>query len=311
MSCKTYLKSNNTLKKAAAIASLSVAVTLIVLKIFGAIYTGSLSVLSSLIDSLTDLFASLVTFVSIKISILPPSCSHRYGYGKVESLSALFQSAFIAGSGFFILYDGINRIFNPVEIQQTTMGIIIMALSLFITFALVLFQNYVTKKTQSAAISADSAHYVVDLATNLVTILSLVVVKYFDFLWFDILAACLISLYLLINAYKIGKDAIFVLMDKELDKCVREKIIETAKNTDGVLGVHDLRTHDLGGVYLFEMHLEMNGNLALNKTHEISQAVEDKILQIYPDAQIIIHQDPFGVEESRLDNQLPDDCSIV
>lgn len=311
MSCSIYLKNNNGLKKTAAIASISVALILIALKIFATICTGSLSVLSSLVDSCADFFASLITFISVKIAALPPTCSHRYGFGKVESLSALFQSAFIAGSGIFILYDGIMRLFRPFEITQTGFGIFVMCASLVLSAALITFQKYVTKKTHSAAISADSAHYVVDLATNTATIVSLIVIKYFDLLWFDTLAACLISLYLLFNAYAIGKTAIFVLTDKELDQEIRAKVLNVANNTDGVLGVHDLRTRDIGGTYLFEMHLEINGNLALNKTHKISQNVEDKILQLYPDAQIIIHQDPFGVKEARLDNQLPNECSVV
>ena len=77
------------------------------------------------------------------------------------------------------------------------------------------------------------------------------------------------------------------------------------------MGMHDLRTHDLGGAYMFELHLEIDGNLSLLQAHAISERIENKILQLYPNSQIIIHQDPFGIEEKRLDNILPDYCRKV
>ena len=92
------------LKKKATLASVSLAITLSLLKTFGALYTGSLSVLTSMIDSLADIFASSVTYIAVKVSSKPASRNHRYGYGKAEALSALIQSAFVAGSGIFVLY---------------------------------------------------------------------------------------------------------------------------------------------------------------------------------------------------------------
>ena len=96
---------SNRLKKIATIASVSLAVSLSLLKTFGALYTGSLAVLSSMIDSLADIFASSVTYIAVKYASKPASDNHRYGYGKAEALSALIQSAFIAGSGIFVMYD--------------------------------------------------------------------------------------------------------------------------------------------------------------------------------------------------------------
>lgn len=87
------------LKKTATAASVALAVSLSLLKMFGALYTGSLAVLSSMIDSLADIFASSVTFIAVKISSQPADSNHRYGHGKAEAISALIQSAFVAGSG--------------------------------------------------------------------------------------------------------------------------------------------------------------------------------------------------------------------
>ena len=199
-------------------------------------------------------------------------------------------------------------IFNPMEIQQTTFGLIIMIISLVATIVLISFQSYVSKLTGSIAISADSAHYTVDVLTNSSIILSLFVVKFFDISWFDVLTAIAISVYLIYNAYKIAAEAIGSLTDKELSDEIRNSVIEIVKSCDGIKGFHDLRSRDLGGEYLFEIHLELDGNLSLYKAHDFTETVENKIREKFSNAQIIIHQDPYGITEERLDDKLNTVC---
>lgn len=292
------------LKKIATIASVSLAVSLSLLKTFGALYTGSLAVLSSMIDSLADIFASSITYVAVKFSSRPATADHRYGYGKAEALSALIQSAFIAGSGIFVMYDGFSRIFYPRPLESTGMGIIIMVISLISTMGLIIFQKFVTKRTNSQAISADSAHYTVDVITNASIIISLIVVELFQISWFDTLTAFIISAYLLKNAYHLAKEAVGLLMDEELSEEIRLNIIRIVKESPFAKGIHDLRTRDLGGNYMFEFHLELDGELSLYAAHDLTDMIEDDILEAYPNSQIIIHQDPAGIKEERLDQKI-------
>lgn len=310
MSQKLNNEQINRLKKIAVTSSIIVACLLCIIKTLASLYTGSLAVLSSLIDSLSDVFASSVSFIAVKFSTKPANCNHRYGYGRAESLSALVQAAFIAGSGLFVLYDGFNRLLNPTTLQQTTFGIIVMVISLVITLILISFQKFVTKLTGSVAVSADRAHYTVDVLTNASIIISLIVVKLFNITWFDILTAGLISVYLIYNAYKMAADAISNLTDKELSQDIRNSIINIVEQSEGIKGYHDLRSRDLGGTYLFEIHLEFDGNLNLFKVHELTENVENKIQKQYPNSQIIIHQDPFGIQETRLDDILDGNCKF-
>lgn len=300
----------NRLKKLAATGSVALAITLTIIKSFGVLFTGSLSVLSSMIDSLADLFASSITYVAIKFSSSPADCNHRYGHGKAEALSALVQSAFVAGSGIFVMYDGINRFINPRPLMQADTGIIVMVISLFLTLFLIVFQKYVAKRTHSRAISADSAHYTVDVITNTSIIITLIVVKLFDITWFDTVTAFLISAYLLVNAYKLAKDAVSLLMDEELSTDIRANIEKIVLSCQHTRGMHDLRTRDLGGFYMFEFHLELDGELTLNLAHQYTDEVEDELKKVYPDAQIIIHQDPAGLHENRLDHRLVGSCQL-
>ena len=292
------------LKKSAAAASIGTAFILTLIKSYAAFVTGSLSVLSSLIDSLSDILASAVTYVAVHYSDKPLSKNHRYGYGKAESVSALIQAAFIAGSAGFILYDGFYRFLNPAEIEETTFGIIIMCVCWLITLALILFQKYIIKRVRSQAINADSGHYTVDLLSNGSVILSLLIVKQFNWVWFDVIIAIMIAVYLIYNAGTIAYEAFEEITNKEIDESARKRIIKEVMAIDGVKGCHDFRSRVSGSLYFIELHLEFDGNMTLFTTHKLSDLAESKIIAILPQAQVIIHQDPFGLDEKRLDHDI-------
>lgn len=304
------MENHNYLKKSAAAAGVLLAVLLIVLKLFAFIKTDSLAIFSSLADSVTDLFASMISFIAVYFSTKPASRDHRYGYGKTEALSAFLQAVFVGASGLFVIVDGIKRLIYPVQIEQTGMGIAVMLFSIFATFLLVVYQTYVAHKTNSLAIKADRAHYTVDFLTNSAVIVSLVLVYFFGFFYFDVIAALFISAYLLYNAYTLAAESIEQITDKELPSDIRKKVIEIVQQCNDVKDMHDLRTRNLGGIYYFELHLEMDGSISLSKAHQITEEVEKNILEIYPDSQILIHQDPYGIHENRLDHQIEGMCKL-
>lgn len=305
-----FKNKDNRLKKAAAIAGVSLAVMLIICKLLAFIKTDSLAIFSSLADSVTDLFASMVSFIAVYFSTKPANSNHRYGYGKAEALSAFLQAIFVGISGVFVIADGIKRLITPVVIEQTETGIAIMLFSIFSTLLLVIFQTYVANKTSSLAIKADRAHYTIDFLTNSTVVVSLLLVHFFGFYYFDVIAALFISVYLLYNAGQIAKEAIEQITDQELSPEIREKVADIVSKSEGILGMHDFRTRSLGGVYCFEIHLEIDGKLPLAKAHEFTAAVEKKILALYPESQILIHQDPYGIHEQRLDHDIEGACRI-
>lgn len=297
-------KVTDKLKHRAATASILLAFLLSGLKLFATIASGSLAVFSSLIDSISDVLGSAITFVAVKYSTKPASIRHRYGYGKAEAVSALIQAFFVAGSGLFVLYDAVVRFFHPRVLEETPLAIGIMVFSLLATLVLIAYQKHVATLTKSQAINADSAHYVVDILTNTSIIISLTVVKFFEIYWFDTLTALVIAVYLLYNAYQLVMEAFAVLLDHELSDDIRQNIGRIISAHDFVKGFHDVRTHSLGNEYLFEIHLELDGRLSLYEAHQLSDKVETAILEEYPNAQVIIHQDPSGVAEERLDEKL-------
>ncbi len=297
-------------KFVATSASITTACLLTIIKASAAFMTGSLAILSSTADSLADVLSSVITFIAVTYSDKPLTCDHRYGYGKAEAVSALIQAAFISGSACFILYDAVYRFFHPVILERTFSGICVMLISMLLTLALIVLQKYVIRRVQSQAIEADHSHYVIDLAANTTVLLSLAVVHWLKWEWFDILAAVLVSCYLLFTAWKIAEKALAEITDKEVDAKIKADIVREIMKTEGVLGYHDLRSRFSGPRLFLEVHLEFAGDLPLSTTHEIAESAEQKIIAIYPNAQIIIHQDPYGIEEKRIDNDISGPCAL-
>lgn len=298
------LNKKNKLKRLASYASVTTAVTLATVKVVASIMSGSLAVLASMVDSLADIIASSITFVSVKYSTKPPSEKYRYGYGRAENLSAIGQAAFIGGSGFFVLYGVVDRFVNPREVENIDIGLYVMLFSYIITLILVLFQRYVYKVTGSKAIKADSVNYTGDLLNMTAIILALFAVKYWGLYWIDNVAALFVAGYLITNAYKLVKDAVRVLMDSELSSEVRDDVLETVLANEFVKGIHDFRTRSLGTGECFEFHLELDKDLSLEKAHHYTHIVEDKIKDKYSESQIIIHQEPAGLDDQRIDDCL-------
>src|ERR1044071_1379396 len=120
------------LRMRATWASLAVATVLIVAKFLAWIGTGSVALLSSLVDSLVDAAASLVTFFAVRHATVPADREHRFGHGKAEPLAALGQSAFLVGSAVLLMLEAVRRLVSPTPIEDPTAGIAVMAFSIVV-----------------------------------------------------------------------------------------------------------------------------------------------------------------------------------
>lgn len=285
--------SNRNWLLAASYLSVIVAITLIVVKGIAWIHTGSASLLASLVDSLMDSLASIINMFAIRLSLKPADDDHRFGHGKAEALSALAQAGFIIGSAVFLFLYCLERFFDtsPHVVQNDVIGIAVMVFSTLITAALIFVQRMAIKKTGSTALAADSLHYVADMAVNISIIVALVFALYgIDSL--DLYLGFAISLYIAYGAFQVGKEALDILMDKVLPDEVVDNITRITLSHKAVEGIHEIKTRQSGMSYVIQMHLEMDGAMTLNESHEVAERVEAAILAEYPDAFVIIHQDP-------------------
>ncbi|MGH6933167.1 MAG: cation diffusion facilitator family transporter [Dongiaceae bacterium] len=283
----------------ATYASVATAAVLIAAKIVAFLLTDSVSLLSTLLDSLLDAAASLVNLFAVRHALSPADREHRFGHGKAEPLAALGQSAFIAGSAAFLIVQAIGRLITPHPIENTTIGIAIMVVSILATIVLVLFQRHVIRRTGSVAIRADSLHYAGDLIVNAAVIVALILVSSRGWRSVDPIFGIGIAVYIIWTAWRIAASALDMLMDRELPDGERARIRTIALANSAVRAVHDLRTRASGPTIFVQLHLEMDGALTLVQAHEVADSVEVAIRNSYPEAEIIIHQDPSGVPEAR------------
>ena len=280
-------------------ASVATACLLIVVKFVAFLITDSVSILSTLIDSLLDAAASIVNLVAVRHALVPADREHRFGHGKAEPLAALGQAAFITGSAIFLMIEASQRFITPRSVEHGEIGIAVMVFSIAATVILVALQRYVIRRTGSLAIQADSLHYLGDLLVNTAVIVALLVTLQFGWLYADPLIGVAIALYILYNARQIAAGALDMLMDRELPDEERQRIREVALAHASVIGLHDLRTRASGRQIFIQAHIEMDGELSLLQAHEIADEVEADLQKAFPDAEIILHQDPYGIEEDR------------
>lgn len=283
--------------------SVSVALVLIIAKGYAWWATDSVAILASLVDSLMDAGASLLNLFAVRYALAPADASHRWGHGKAEAIAGLGQGVFIVGSGLFLVSEAVGRLLYPAPVAAFSVGIGVMVLTIALTAALVAVQSYVIRRTRSAAIRADSLHYRADLLTN-AAVLAALALAHFGWPGVDPLFALAVAGYTLKAAWDIIRDAVSELLDQELPDTRRQEIIEIASAHPRVRGVHDLRTRSAGRVDFIELHLELDDHMPLMVAHEVSDAVEEAIIEVIPQADVMIHLDPVSLSEDLLDDKI-------
>lgn len=285
--------------RSATIASVSVAVILILIKLTAYILSGSVALLSSLIDSMIDSLASMVNFFAVRQALEPADPEHRFGHGKAEPLAGMVQAAFITGSSLFLFFEAGFRLMNPHHIEFANASIVVMLVSFVLTILLVIFQQYVVKETNSVAIRADSIHYFSDILQNLGVILALVLSTKLNLPLADPLIGLLIGAWILYSAWQIARQSYDQLMDRELPDEDRDLIRKIALSHPSVRNMHELRTRLSGRDIFIQLHLEMDGGLSLYEAHTVADTVEESLRQAFPNADVIVHEDPTGIVERR------------
>lgn len=281
------------LMRRAAYASVGVAFFLVLLKAGAAFVTDSVALLASLADSGLDFLTSSLTLYAISHSLQPADREHRFGHGKAEPLAGLAQSAFIAASASLIAFEGIRRLFQPVPVENETVGIVVMLISIAATFGLVAYQRHVVRATGSVAIAGDHMHYLSDLLANAGVILGILLAA-FGFPIADPLIALIIAGTLVAGAWGVFRPSLDQLMDRELPDEDRERIKSIVRSNLAVRDMHDLKTRKSGLATFIQLHIELDPTISLAAAHGVSEEVEQAIRADFPGAEVIIHQDPVG-----------------
>lgn len=278
----------------AALASVSMASFLLLLKAYAAWRTGSVSMLGSLADTALDLLASLVTLYGVKLAAEPADQEHRFGHGKAEALAALFQVALIAASAMAILWRAVQAFSGQEPAQEAGTGILVSVVTIGATLVLLAYQRSVIRQTGSVAIVADNVHYQADVTLSGAVIVALVLDQYAGLKGADPVFGIGIGLWLAFGAFRASSQAIDMLMDREWPEEQRAAFLEVAAKQPGLRGIHDFRTRHAGTRDFAQFHMEVDPSLTVAAAHDLVENMERALHRAFPKTEVLIHLDPEG-----------------
>jgi ferrous-iron efflux pump FieF len=283
-----------TLTQRAAIASVSMALFLLVLKGWAAAQTGSVAMLGSLADTGLDIIASLVTLWSVRRAARPADEEYRYGHGKAEALAALFQAGIITASAIAIAWRGISRLGETVPPAHPEFGIGVSLVAMATTLALITYQRFVVKKTGSVAIHADHVHYSSDVLLNASVIVALVLDSYLHVRGADPVFGVGIALWLIWHVREIVGGAVHQLMDREWPADKRERFLKVASQHPALSNIHDLRTRSSGARDFAQIHVWVDPEMTIAEAHRVMDELEHSLEHAFPGTEVMIHPEPEG-----------------
>ena len=278
------------------VARLSVitATTLAILKLFAVVVTGSLSIAAALADSVMDIVASSVNYFAVRLAGKAADDNHSYGHGKAEGIAGLAQGLIIAFLGLFLLIEGGHRLTSSHgELDHTTFGIVVMAISLVASAWIAWLLLRTAKRTGSVTLQADAAHYASDIWMNLGVLGALVAVRVTGLDWIDGAVSMVVAAIVLRTAFLVLRRSANELMDASLDdgqlQAVREAI---ARDVPEARDVHRLRSRKAGPDTFIDMHVAFDRGLSFPEAHRLAERVRAAVEGAVPGAQVHVHYDP-------------------
>ena len=241
------------------------------------------------------MFVSIFNYFAISNSEKPADKTFNYGRGKIEALASVIEGTIICISGLFLLYQAIQKAKTGETSQYLDISIYVMIISLIITITLVIYLNYIAKKTNSMVIRADALHYKTDVFSNVAVLSSLLLVTFTGYEIIDVFVGGGIALYIMYSAYGLIRDGVLVLLDRAVDEEIVSKIEEIIKQNERVNAYHLLKTREAGHQTFVEVHLVFDCIITLMEAHKASDSIEYKIKKLDKNRNWIIniHMDPY------------------
>lgn len=267
--------------------------TVVILKLIVGFFTGSVAILSEAIHSLLDLLASFIAFLSVRISSKPADKEHPYGHGKVENISGTIETLLIFVAGIWIIYECIHKIITPTPIKLPVLGILVMLLGALINFVVSRIVYRTAKNTNSVAMKSNALHLLTDVYTSLGVALSLLIVHLTGWYILDPIIGIILACYIMVEAFKLMKEAFPPLLDARLSKEEEEQIIQIIESfKDEYIEYHDFRTRRSGAEEYIDFHLVVASNKSIETVHDLCDRIEEKINNLFHQANILIHLEP-------------------
>lgn len=266
------------------------------LKLVAGVATGSVSVLSEAVHSANDLVASFIAFFSVRISDRPADQRHPYGHGKVESMSGLIEALLIFGAAAYIIVEAVERLRGQAEPLRVGPGLAVMVVSAVTNVLVARYLFRVARQTDSVALLADAEHLRTDVVTSVGVVVGLALVALTGLSEIDAIVALIVAAVICRAAYRLTREALEPLMDAGLPEGDLQVVRSVLDAEPGVLAYHKLRTRKSGSSRHVDAHVLMDDHLSLVEAHELTERLEDRIRELLPRAEVMLHTEPHDAE---------------
>jgi cation diffusion facilitator family transporter len=288
-------------KQAVALTSVAAAVGLTGLKVVVGLLTGSLGILAEAIHSGLDLVAAAATYFAVRTASRSADRNHRYGHGKIENLSALFETVLLLATCAWIVYAAIDRMWKGgADIDVTVWSFLVMITSIVVDWSRSRALYRVARESHSQALEADALHFQTDIWSSAVVIVGLICVKAAEWVpaaaWLrqaDAVAALGVAVIAVVVTLRLGARAVAALMDAAPAN-MEERIVRAAETVQGVLDCHNVRFRYSGPTLFVDCHVLLDPGLSLPAAHDIADQVERAIQAELPGSDVTVHTEPAG-----------------
>jgi cation diffusion facilitator family transporter len=286
-------------KKSVAISSVIAAVGLTGFKLIVGFATGSLGILAEAAHSGLDLMAAVMTFLAVRISGKPADPDHLYGHGKVENLSALFETLLLLVTCIWIIYEATHRLlFHTTDLEVNYWSFTVMITSIVVDISRSRMLYRAARKYNSQALEADALHFSTDIWSSGVVILGLFFVKLSEWVpslaflrQADSVAAMMVGLIVVYVSIRLGIRTVQALLDVA-PSGTEKKIISVVRALPGVMDCHNVRVRYSGPQLFVDIHVLLDGNQTLIEAHNLTEEIERVIQKLIPNADVTVHPEP-------------------
>ncbi len=265
---------------------------LVILKLIIGIISGLVSIVAESLHSANDLIASLVAYIGVKKAQNPPDKEHQYGHGKIEILTGTIENVLIFLISIYIIYEGVNKFIHKTQIEFIELGILVMVISGLVNLFLSGFLIKKGRELRSIGIEVDGEHLRADVITSFGVVFALLLLKITNLWWIDPVTAMLVGIWVFFIFLRLLKKLIEQTIDTGISNEQIEKIKKILNEQKEIKFYHKIRTRQSGSTIFIDMHIKVNKNLSVKKSHDITKTIEEKIKNELGDSNVLIHVEP-------------------
>ncbi len=270
-----------------------IAIILFFIKIFAWYRTGSVAILTDALESIVNVVSAFIGLYSLYISAKPKDRNHPYGHGKIEFISASVEGVLILLAGIFIIYESIQRLIIPKQIQELDIGLILIVISAVVNYAAGKLAIHRGKTNHSAALSASGKHLITDTYSTIGIILGLALLYLTGWYWIDSVTAMLFGVLIITSGYKILRESLGNIMDEYDTQLITSMIgALNLQRRDNWVDLHNLRIIKYGSLLHVDCHLSLPWYFNVIEAHQEVDNLEQKVAEVCGEnVELFVHVD--------------------